>query len=171
MHCGASCGLCLLNYNSTTTLHFWTCVHVYICVHMHMAALSAEPSPSLPPCRAAVCTPSALLTSCLSSSRTCCEQLTNCHGTMPNTPLTDVSAGWRLMKIDWKTSIGLFSWGFPWFIMPAFMPEATGSTLSASTDPSKFEGLAMQWAEGSLFRWLVCYWHISCSVEAILSFN
>lgn len=144
----------------------WGYKSVCVCTwqHCQLSLLST----SLLPCRAAACTPSALLTSCLSSSRTCCEQLTNCHGTVPSTPLTDVSAGWRLMKIDWKTSIGLSSGGLPWFIMPAFMPEATGSTLSASTDPSKFEGLTMQWAEGSLFRWLACS---VCSVEAILSFN
>lgn len=115
--------------------------------------------------QAAVCMPSALLVSCLSSSTTCCSQLTNCHGTVPSTPVTDVSAGWLLMKIGWKTSIGLSPGGVPWFIMPAFVPEATGSTLSARTDPCKFEGLVMQWAEGSLFKWLVCYWHVLYSVE------
>lgn len=82
--------------------------------------------------------------------KTCCEQLTNCHGTVPSTPATDVSAGWWLMKISWKTSMGLSSGGPPWFIMPAFMPEATGSTLSASTDPCKFKGVGMRWAEGLL---------------------
>lgn len=107
-----------------------------------------------------VCMPTALLPSCLSSSKTCCEQLTNCHGTVPSTPVTDVSAGWWLMKISWKTSIGLSSGGLPGFIMPAFVPEVTGSTLSASTDPSKCKGLTKQWAEGSLFIRLVCYWHI-----------
>lgn len=56
---------------------------------------------------------SALLASCLSSSRTCCEPLTNCHETVPSTPVTDVSAGWLLMKISWKTSIGLSSGGLP----------------------------------------------------------
>lgn len=115
--------------------------------------------------QAAVCMPSALPVSCLSSSTTCCSQLTNCHGTVPSTPVTDVSAGWLLMKIGWKTSIGLSPGGVPWFIMPAFVPEATGSTLSARTDPCKFEGLVMQWAEGSLFKWLVCYWHVLYSVE------
>lgn len=91
--------------------------------------------------------PLALLVSCLSSSTTCCSRLTNCHGTVPSTPVTDVSAGWLLMKIGWKTSIGLSPGGVPWFIMPAFVPEATGSTLSARTDPSKFWGLshAMSW--------------------------
>lgn len=44
--------------------------------------------------------PSAPLASCLSSSKTCCEQLTNCHEMMPSTPVTDVSAGWWLMKIS-----------------------------------------------------------------------
>lgn len=96
--------------------------------------------------------------------KTCCERLTNCHGTVPSTPATDVSAGWWLMKISWKTSIGLSSGGPPWFIMPAFMPEATGSTLSASTDPCKL--LACAGLKGSLFMRLVCYWHIFYLVTA-----
>lgn len=50
------------------------------------------------------------LASCLSCSRTCCEQPTNCHGTVPGTRVTDVSAGWWLMKISWKTSIGHILW-------------------------------------------------------------
>lgn len=143
------------------TFFFFYRERVYI-----YSTFSAEACPSFfcSP-QAAVCMPSALLVSCLSSSTTCCSQLTNCHGTVPSTPVTDVSAGWLLMKIGWKTSIGLSPGGVPWFIMPAFVPEATGSTLSARTDPCKFEGLVMQWAEGSLFKWLVCYWHVLYSVE------
>lgn len=95
---------------------------------------------------------------CLSLPRTCCEPLTNHHGTLPNRPVTDAGDGWRLIKMDWKTSTGPSSGELPWFIMPVFMPEATGSTLSARTDPSQFEAYALSW-------------HISDPVEVILPFN
>lgn len=94
------------------------------------------------------------LASCLSSSSTCCRQLTNCHGTLPDSPAADVSAGWLLMKTGSKTSSGLSSGG-PGFITPVLSPEATGSILSARTDPSEFKGLAAQRAEASSFRRLV----------------
>lgn len=55
------------------------------------------------------------------------------------------------MKTGSKTSTGLSSGG-PGFITPVLSPEATGSILSARTDPSEFKGLAAQRAEASSFR-------------------
>lgn len=112
----------------------------------------------------------ACLQLCLSSSATCCMELTNYHGTVPSTSVTDVWAGRLLMKIGSVTSIGRSSGG-PWFILPLFVPEATGSALSANTDPGK---------NGRHSHAMSCGIHIKIisvllkrlhSAEAILCFN
>lgn len=126
------------------SLRLWACLCIPNCT-------VSSSSCHLCSVRTALHMPSALLGFCLSSSTTCCRELTNCHGTVPSTPVTDVWAGWLLMKIGSVTSIGLSSGG-PWFIMPSVLPEATGSTLSANTDPGKMEVIAVQWAVGSSFR-------------------
>lgn len=103
----------LVSFQDVTmhTVSMWE--RTLMCTHWRRCQ-SKLLSASLRPCREMPCAClSALLASCLSSSRTCCKRLTNCHETVPSTPVTDVSAGWLLMKISWKTSIGLSSGGLP----------------------------------------------------------
>ncbi|CAB1427240.1 unnamed protein product [Pleuronectes platessa] len=73
--------------------------------------------------------------SCVSSGGTCCERLTNCPGTEPSAP-SDRCFNWMAANEDRLEHVHeTILWRTP-IILPALVPEATGSQLSASTDPS-----------------------------------